>query len=441
MGLRDEQAFFLNEIDRVTALIEDGADTDENYELVNQLELAAAALQPEMEKQLARLEEERNMKPVKDRNRAAVEREANGGGNGLAGRVLFRDSNTGKDIRAFAHGESMATALRSSAQEPYGGEQEPDGDFDIGRVITAKLLNRMDMLSPYEIKASAHGGSETDGGYLLNPAGSMQVLDLARSASRIMQAGAMTVPMNARELNVVRVTGDPTAQWRAEAVAVTASNPTFDRVTLRARTLAAIVPISIEMLEDAANAADQIKMLLQTALGAELDRAALMGTGGGEEPIGIVNTVGVDEQSSVGTPADYTDVSASILAILNGNYPGEISDLAWLAAPAQFGTYDGLVSSVDAQPLIPTPWASQLRKLATTKLSGTMVVGDFSQLLIGMRTSGVRIEVLPAGTATDANGTSYNATSQLMRHIVAHLRADVVCLRPTWFSKLTGVTA
>jgi hypothetical protein len=42
---------------------------------------------------------------------------------------------------------------------------------------------------------------------------------------------------------------------------------------------------------------------------------------------------------------------------------------------------------------------------------------------------------------TDASGGTVNPISQLMRFVVAHLRADVALPRPTWFAVLTGVTA
>ncbi len=65
-----------------------------------------------------------------------------------------------------------------------------------------------------------------------------------------------------------------------------------------------------------------------------------------------------------------------------------------------------------------------------------MIVGDFSQVLIGMRTSGVRIQVLDAGAVG-----STNAVSQMLRWVRAFLRADMVLMQETFFSKLAGVQA
>ena len=70
-----------------------------------------------------------------------------------------------------------------------------------------------------------------------------------------------------------------------------------------------------------------------------------------------------------------------------------------------------------------------------------MLVGDFRQCLVGMRTSGINIEVLREGTVSDSSGDSFNATTQLLRHVRAYMRVDVALLRPTWFTVLSGVTA
>ena len=88
---------------------------------------------------------------------------------------------------------------------------------------------------------------------------------------------------------------------------------------------------------------------------------------------------------------------------------------------------------------------SAQRRFRSPKAGGSnesySIVGDFSQLAFGMRTKGVVVRVLDSGTVTDGNSDSWNATSQLMRHVVVYLRADVAILRPTWFTVLTGITA
>jgi HK97 family phage major capsid protein len=219
---------------------------------------------------------------------------------------------------------------------------------------------------------------------------------------------------------------------------------------LRPRSVAAIVPVSIELLEDAPNAGQIITNALTAALGLALDKACLVGVSVAEI-LGVRNYPGVNSTASFGTPADYTKVSAAIGSILSSNYAGEISGLSWIANPREGAKYDSLATGIssDKTPLPRTPWVSQLQTRYTTSLpitegagaESSMILGSFSEMIIGMRTRGVTIEVLPAGTATDAAGTTWNAASQMMRWVRAYLRVDMGLMHPAFFNVMTGVAA
>jgi HK97 family phage major capsid protein len=355
----------------------------------------------------------------------------------LAGGPQFRCQTTGRTIQALRANEPF----RSSRGEPM---QFAENQVRVGEVVASMLTGR----STPEINAML-GGSGTDGGFLLNPTLGTQIVDLARSASVAMRAGAVTVPMETNELHLARLVGNATAQWRPELAPLLSSNLTFDRVTLRTKTLAAIVPVSIELIEDAANITQIIEMSLQAALGLALDQAILLGTGAESQPKGIRNHAGVNTVGSISTPDDYSDVTSAVEKVLSANFPGEISALAWVNHPRTAKTYDALEDTT-GQPLQPTPWASQLTRMTTTSLpinegGGTNeavgVIGDFTQCVVGMRNEALNIRILEAGEVTDATGVTINAVSQMARFVVAYLRADVALLRPNWFTVLSGITA
>jgi HK97 family phage major capsid protein len=79
------------------------------------------------------------------------------------------------------------------------------------------------------------------------------VIDLARNATRVLQAGATTVPMTAQTLKLARLTGEGTPAWKTENAAITAADMTFDSVIFTARTLVRLVTLSVELFEDADN--------------------------------------------------------------------------------------------------------------------------------------------------------------------------------------------
>jgi HK97 family phage major capsid protein len=363
--------------------------------------------------------------------------------------AMFRNLATGAMIPALRASEPLAQSRRQGMDLDADPDDDATGNLaDVGELIFNKLTGRAGALSMPAMNAMI-GGTDSGGGYILNPATTGAVLDLARSASVAMRAGALTVPMEAREMTVARITQDPTAYWRAEGQGITGTTMAFDRVTLRAKTLAAIVPVTIELIEDAANAGPIITQALQSSMGLELDKAILTGAGAANVPLGIRNHPSVNTVTGVSTPDDYSDVSNAVYKVMNANYPGEPSALAWVRHPREAKTYDAL-KEVGGQPLQPTPWAAAIQKLQTTSLPTTEggggnesigIIGDFAQCVVGMRTSGLTIRILEAGSVTDSDGITHQAASEMKRLIVAYLRADVVLLRPTWFTLLSGITS
>lgn len=304
-----------------------------------------------------------------------------------------------------------------------------------------------------DIQNAQIGSTDSAGGYLMNPSMSGMVLDLARSASVCMKAGAITIPMSTSELIIAKVDSDATAQWRAETVAVTASAMAFGRITLRAKTLAAIVPVSIEMLEDAANAPQIIESALAAVLGQKLDVAGIYGSGAGAEPRGIKYASGTNAVTSVGTPtagaSTYAKPITGIKNILDANFPGSTGELSWIQNPRDMTNWASLADTT-YQPLMAPPIVAAMKQYATTALPKTeggggaessAIIGHFPSLAFGMRTSGVQVQILDSGTVTDTNSDDWNATTQLMKFIRVYLRADVALLRPSWFSVLSGITS
>ena len=62
---------------------------------------------------------------------------------------------------------------------------------------------------------------------------------------------------------------------------------------------------------------------------------------------------------------------------------------------------------------LPAPqWVNEMQKQYTTNLTtGTAIVGDFSQVLVGSRMNGMRLEVLDAGTGLNSDSDTLNAVT------------------------------
>lgn len=159
------------------------------------------------------------------------------------------------------------------------------------------------------------------------------------------------------------------------------------------------------------------------AMPPELDRAALLGSGSGAEPRGVVNTSGIGTTALDGALTSYALILAACTALLTAN-AGEPT--AAIMHPRDEGTLAGLTDTT-GQPLRLPPRIEALQMLTTTNIAtnggdgedeSMIVMGDFRRLLIGIRTE-LRIEVLRERYA-DAHQFAF----------VAHLRADVALEHP-----------
>lgn len=320
--------------------------------------------------------------------------------------------------------------------EPLAGPSDFDPET-VGEICRAITLNDHGAL-PANIRSEVSGGSDTGGGYLLPPMLSSQFIDLARAASVVSRAGAITVPVPGSELIIGKLNSDPTAGWRPETGAITASAPVFGKITLRPKVVATLIPLSIEFLEDATNGAQIITNAVMAALASAIDSAALIGTGAASEPLGVVNSDGTNTQTAIGAPTNYVEVSNAVGSILGANYDGPVSELRWILPPSVAQSYDQLVTGIsgDLTPLAKTPWVAELPTLNTTALTTDAIVGRFDQMLLGSRAS-VQLQVLDAGSVVDDQGETWNAVSQMMRFIRAYVRIDVALARPNWFSVLS----
>ncbi len=338
----------------------------------------------------------------------------------------------------FVDGAGRPIECRAAGQN--FNQQHHVDDYAIGECLTGILRGQ-----PMNQQS---GSTDAAGGYLLTPELSTRFVDLARANSVCLKAGTPTLNMESRDVRIAKLTADATSVWRAEAAAVQSSEVTFGAVTLSAQTLACAVPISIELIEDSSNVAQLVQQTIMRAMGQKLDAAILEGSGSGAEPTGILNTSGINTVATVGTPTNYAEMTTAVKDLLVDNYAGDNSGLAWIAHPRDFATYDGLADTT-GQFLQPTQWVGDLQWFSTTELPTTdggssnessMIVGDFSQVVLGMRTRGIQIRVSADGIANDGS-SDINATSQLLRWIIAYVRADVAVLRPDHFTALTGVTA
>jgi HK97 family phage major capsid protein len=284
----------------------------------------------------------------------------------------------------------------------------------------------------------------TAGGHMVPTPVAATVIDKARNASRVFQAGATTIPMTSSSLKYPRLVTEATPAWRNEAAAITDQAMTFDAVTFTAQTMAMLVKISLELFEDAPNADDVIANSFAQQIALELDRVALRGTGTAPEPRGIVNQTGVTltahgaNGSTIGSPPSAGVMGWEFLvqaagAVRNSNFEPN----AQIMAPRTDQSL-ALLRDTTNQYIAPPRYLDNLTRLTTKQVPINLTVGSssdcsevytgqWSQLLVGIRT-GFTLKFL---------GERFIDNGQYA--FLAYLRGDIQLAQPAAFNVDTGV--
>lgn len=319
------------------------------------------------------------------------------------------------------------------------GEIRPeDADLSFDKYVRGMATgNWRDADGERELFARAMSeGTATAGGHLVPTPLSGNVIDLARNAMRVGQAGATFVPMTAQTLKIARLTGEGTPGWRAENAVITAADLAFDAVTFSAKSLNRLVTMSVELLEDGdPSAGDVVARSFAAQIALEVDRAALRGSGTAPEPRGVLNTSGITTTTHGANGAAITNYDFhldAVGAVRNNNF----EPTAHLQAPRTSTSLSKLKEATTNAYMAPP--ANMLPMLPTKQIPINLTVGtsvdcselytaDWSQLGIGIRTQ-FRIEFLRERYADNGQVA-----------FLAWFRGDVQLFQPSAFVVDTGV--
>lgn len=360
----------------------------------------------------------------------------------LGGR-RFRDAD-GREIRALVHADKLSdyVAQRGSAR-PL-----PDGiradEISPGRMILGLATGEW---KGADVEHRAMGGVDlTAGGALLPEPVGARIIDMARNKMVVSMAGAVTVPMDSSRLTLASVDQDVTASWHSENQELTVSDSAFGGRLFVARTLAVLTPISIELIEDAANIGQLVEDSIAAAIALKLDLAALMGDSSANLE-GVRQALGVqtiDKGVNGSVLNVYDDFSRAWQKVLEANGP-QGRDLAVIYSPREAGYIDQRIDG-NGQPLRPPPSWESIRKLVTNQIptnltKGTSTdasvafLGNFAQVLIGMRT-----QLVIESSRLSSHSTAKQGFSSLSVLIRGYLRADINFGRADQLVVIDGIT-
>lgn len=283
-------------------------------------------------------------------------------------------------------------------------------------------------MKAHGIKNALSTSSNVDGGVLVPSELSSLLVDLARANSVLFRSGAKLMDVAAGSLTLATVTSDPVFTTTGENEQITASDITFGSKLLNLRKRATIVRVSRELLEDAANAAEIITNVLVRAYASDLDSFLINGE---SDPFfaGLISDGNISETGSVGG-ITWEDVSGEITTLKSNNE----NPNAYIVNPVIAGDLDELVTgdgSTSAKGWLgPPPTLDGVSRFVTSSMPpANIVMGDFSQLAIGMKSNQFRLEI-SADDRFDFDQVSIRLV----------YRCDHAVLRSTALRRLAGIT-
>ncbi len=237
--------------------------------------------------------------------------------------------------------------------------------------------------------------TDSAGGYLAPENLSTQFLYGLTNYSSVIKAGANLVSLDGpgKSWAFTKQTTIPTMTWKPENTILDESDPAFAVSLFMPQKAGFFFKVSNETLSDAINGEEVLREICLKAGAEGIDSAALNGTGSSNQPLGILNFPGINSVDfSSSAPTNYDKIIDARQEIVGskGNIPSSV-----IVHPRTVGQFAKLNGSGDGQPLMKPELIKDLQwyesqAISVTENPGTNslgVVGDFSQLWIGIRQS------------------------------------------------------
>lgn len=139
-----------------------------------------------------------------------------------------------------------------------------------------------------EAAGNMQQSDEIKGGFLVNETYSADLIDALRPVVAVRRMGAVNIPMPSGNLTQRKKTGTSTAAWVGERDPIPTSAPSVGQLKLSAKKLAALVPVSNDLLRYSSIRADSVvRDDLIREIGIAEDQQFIRGQGSDYAPTGL----------------------------------------------------------------------------------------------------------------------------------------------------------
>jgi len=340
--------------------------------------------------------------------------------------------------------EERQSALDAQLAQPLAGQPAPKGDkvrsfdfFDYVRAIGGSHINRRDPISYAaenmgnpDLSRALAASVAASGGFAVPTILANEFIEFLRPKSVVRAAGPRILPMTNGNLSLPRITGGAVATWLGENTNITATQQTFGQVKLIAKKLAALLPISNDLLRYAnPNTDATLRADLIAAMAQGEDLAFLRGDGTAFTPRGIRNWAAVANfitmNATVDIPHITSDLGSAMAYLRQANVQLDGQTGAWFFSPRTFTYLQTLRNPTTTVYAFPdmqgtTPTLFGYRVFSTSQipvnLGATANLSEFyfvnmADCVIG-ETANLILDASNEATYVDSNGATISAFAQ-----------------------------
>lgn len=190
-------------------------------------------------------------------------------------------------------------------------------------------------------------GVDTEGGFLVAADYRAVLIRLIESYG-VLRRVTTSIPMGSNQLVMPRLTGGVQVYWPDEGQDITEGAATFGNVTLTAKKMASLIPVSSELFEDSSIAlANLFATLFGESMAQEEDRVGFAGNTTANDPFdGVLNDTNVNTLVMASTNDAFSDLTAKNLLDMQDELPsGALAGAVYLMHRSVFNHVRSLTDS------------------------------------------------------------------------------------------------
>jgi HK97 family phage major capsid protein len=236
-------------------------------------------------------------------------------------------------------------------------------------------------------RAAVLGGEKAASGPALVPGFlSSQIIDDVRAATVLVEAGSQTIRIDG-PTTLAKLGNDPTIYVHTESAPdILESDLTVLPIVVNPKLLAALIPLSVELVEDSPNLDALLQEAISAAFATKADALNLAM---------ILADASIPKSLAGQDPAAWASVLA---AISNAMAADQRAPLAYISNPADFIARSGQLASTSGSWLGKPPSLATMLELTTSAMPlGSAVFGDFARGFAVIIRSDLRLEVVRHG--------------------------------------------